>query len=38
MYAPIYGLVARPLQSGRQQAIERLDLGDDDRILIQLLV
>lgn len=34
LYAPIYGLVARPLEGGRQQAIDRLDLTDADRILL----
>jgi len=34
LYAPIYNVVAQPLESGRRRAIERLDLGDDDRILI----
>lgn len=34
LYAPIYGLVARPLEAGRRRAIERLELGNDDRILI----
>jgi len=34
LYAPVYDVVARPLEAGRQRAIERLDLGPDDRILI----
>lgn len=34
LYAPLYDLAARPLRRGRQRAIERLDLGPDDRILI----
>jgi phosphatidylethanolamine/phosphatidyl-N-methylethanolamine N-methyltransferase len=34
LYAPIYDAVARPLERGRKRAIERLDLGPGDRILI----
>lgn len=34
LYAPIYNVVARPLKPGRKRAIERLDLDDNDRILI----
>lgn len=34
VYAPVYDLVARPLEPGRRRAIERLDLDDDDRILV----
>lgn len=34
LYAPVYDLAARPLESGRRRAIERLELGPDDRILI----
>lgn len=34
LYAPIYDVVARPLDRGRQRAIERLDPDQDDRILI----
>jgi phosphatidylethanolamine/phosphatidyl-N-methylethanolamine N-methyltransferase len=34
LYAPIYDAVARPLEQGRKQAIERLNLGSGDRILI----
>lgn len=34
LYAPVYDWVARPLERGREQAIERLDLGADDRILL----
>lgn len=34
LYAPVYDLVARPLESGRRRAIERLELGPDDRVLI----
>lgn len=33
-YAPIYDWVARPLDRGREQAIERLDLQPGERILI----
>ena len=34
LYAPICDVVARPLEQGRKQAIERLSLGSGDRILI----
>lgn len=34
LYAPVYDLGAKPLESGRKRAIERLDLGPADRILI----
>lgn len=34
LYAPVYDLVARPLRRGRQRAIDRLDLGAADRILV----
>lgn len=34
LYAPIYEWVARPLRAGRRRAIERLELGPTDRILI----
>lgn len=34
LYAPVYGLVARPLERGRERAIDRLDLGPDERLLI----
>lgn len=34
LYAPVYGLVASPLERGRERAIDRLDLGPDDRVLI----
>ncbi len=34
LYAPIYDAAARPLDAGRERAIERLDLQPDDRILI----
>lgn len=34
LYAPIYTTVARPLERGRQRAIDRLDLTAEDRILI----
>lgn len=34
MYAPIYSLVAKPLEPGRERAIERLDIQADDRVLI----
>lgn len=33
-YAPVYGVVAKPLERGRERAIERLDLQPDDRVLI----
>lgn len=34
VYAPIYSLVAKPLEPGRERAIERLDIQADDRVLI----
>lgn len=34
MYAPIYSLVTKPLEPGRERAIERLDIQADDRVLI----
>ncbi len=34
LYAPIYGLVARPMAAGRNRAIERLELEAGDRVLI----
>jgi phosphatidylethanolamine/phosphatidyl-N-methylethanolamine N-methyltransferase len=34
LYAPVYDLVAWPLERGRRRAIDRLDLTDDDRILV----
>lgn len=34
LYAPIYDLLARPFEDGRRRAIERLDLTEDDRVLI----
>jgi ubiquinone/menaquinone biosynthesis C-methylase UbiE len=34
LYAPIYDIVAAPLERGRRLAIETLDLESDDRILI----
>lgn len=34
LYAPIYDVVARPLERGRRRAIERLNPDPDDRILI----
>jgi ubiquinone/menaquinone biosynthesis C-methylase UbiE len=34
IYAPVYDRVASPLKRGRERAIDRLDLGADDRILI----
>lgn len=34
LYAPVYDLVASPLERGRERAIDRLDLGPDDRVLI----
>ena len=34
LYAPIYDVVARPLEAGRRRAIERLDLEPGDRVLI----
>lgn len=33
LYAPVYDLVAKPLEGGRRRAIERLDLGAGDRVL-----
>lgn len=34
LYAPIYDWAARPLEHGRQRAIEQLDLSSGDRILL----
>jgi ubiquinone/menaquinone biosynthesis C-methylase UbiE len=34
LYAPIYDVVARPLERGRQRAIERLEPDPDEHILI----
>jgi len=34
LYAPVYDWLATPWDAGRQRAIERLELGSDDRILI----
>lgn len=34
LYAPVYDWAARPLEAGRRRAIERLELGPDDEILI----
>ena len=34
LYAPIYDAVARPLERGRERAIERLDLQPGERVLI----
>ena len=34
LYAPAYDVAARPLESGRRRAIERLELGPGDRTLI----
>lgn len=34
LYAPVYDLVARPLERGRERAIERLDIEQDDRVLV----
>lgn len=34
LYAPIYGVGAKPLEPGRRRAIDRLGLQPDDRILI----
>lgn len=34
LYAPVYDLAARPLERGRQRAIERLALSPDDRVLV----
>lgn len=34
LYAPVYDWVAKPLERGRQRAIERLDPAPGDRILI----
>lgn len=33
LYAPIYDRAVRPLEAGRRRAIERLELGPNDRIL-----
>jgi len=33
-YAPVYDLLAKPLEGGRRRAIERLGIGSDDRVLI----
>ena len=34
LYAPVYDWVAKPFESGRKRAIERVDPQPDDRILI----
>lgn len=34
LYAPVYDVLARPLEAGRKRAIDGLDLGADDRILV----
>lgn len=34
LYAPIYDWIAKPFERGRRRAIDRLDPGPDDRILI----
>jgi len=34
LYAPVYGLVAKPLERGRKRAVDRLDLDTGDRVLI----
>lgn len=34
LYAPVYDALARPLERGRRQAIERLDPGPNDRVLL----
>jgi ubiquinone/menaquinone biosynthesis C-methylase UbiE len=34
LYAPVYDLVAKPLEPGRGRAIERLDLRAGDRVLV----
>jgi ubiquinone/menaquinone biosynthesis C-methylase UbiE len=34
LYAPVYDWLAKPWETGRKRAIERLDLEPDDRILI----
>ncbi|MFB6143361.1 MAG: class I SAM-dependent methyltransferase [Halorientalis sp.] len=34
LYAPVYDVLARPLERGRRRAIERLDPDPDDRVLI----
>ena len=34
LYAPIYDLVARPLERGRERAVDQLDLQPGDRVLI----
>ncbi len=34
LYAPVYDWAARPLERGRERAVERLDPGPGDRILV----
>lgn len=34
LYAPVYDVLARPLERGRRRAVERLDPRPDDRVLI----
>ena len=34
LYAPVYDLAAKPLEGGRERAVERLDLEAGDRVLI----
>lgn len=34
LYAPVYDAVARPLEDGRERAVDGLDLGTGDRVLI----
>jgi phosphatidylethanolamine/phosphatidyl-N-methylethanolamine N-methyltransferase len=34
LYAPVYDLAARPLESGRRRAIDRLDVGPDEDVLV----
>ena len=34
LYAPVYDWVAQPLERGRQRAIERLDPGPDEHLLL----
>lgn len=34
LYAPVYDLGAKPLERGRQRAVERLDVDPDERVLL----
>lgn len=34
LYAPLYDVLARPLERGRARAVERLDPGPDDSVLV----